>query len=263
MRKSIILTLVAVLALAIAGIGGVFADYQDIEVSQDNFFSTGSMNLKVSDETGNVWDGPDVIPALFEISAAGGAFPCCSKDIRLDLHAELQGQAESAVCYIHFKNIECAGIEKVEPEIAVEEGGIIGELADGTLVYSPGIGEYGENCELSEHVDISIFTGPSIGGPWEPVDLSDYDENDDGIIKMNEIECEQIPLVELFDCTAVYVMITLHLQDVPEEYLDYDLFDETDPAEAKWNDWPTNALMKDRMYFDMSFELFQNWLPTP
>ena len=261
MKRNVILAVVAIAALAIAGTGGVFSDYSDIEVSPLNFFTTGSMNLLVSDETGNVYDGPDTIPALFEISADGGAFPCCSKDIRLDLHAELQGQAESAVSYIHFKNIYCEGVEKVEPEIAVEVGGIIGELADGTLVYSPGIGEYGENCELSEHVDISIFTGPTIGGPWDPVDLSDYDENADMIIKMDEIECHQIPLVELFDCTPVYIMITLHLQDVPEEYLNYDFFDETDPAEAKWNDWVTNALMKDRMYFDMSFELFQNWLP--
>jgi hypothetical protein len=256
--KSVLFSVVIISALVVAGIGGTLADFSDIEISPDNFFEVGSMNLLVSDEVGNVYDGPYEIPTIFEVFADGGAWPCCSKDIRFDLHLESQGQRQNAFAYLHIKNIECYGIEKVEPEIAVEDGGIIGELDDGTIVYSPPLGEYGENCELAEHIDIAMFTGPTVAGPWTPVDLSAYDANMDGIIKMNEIECLQLYLGELIACEPMWVMMTLHLQDVPEEYLGYDLFPGTD---NKFNDWPTNALMKDGMRFDMSFELLQSPIP--
>lgn len=258
--KNIILSVVVVGALVAAGIGGTLADFSDIEISPDNFFETGSMNLLISDEVGTVYDGPWEIPTLFEVYADGGAWPCCSKDIRLDMHLEAQGQEQSAWAYLHIKNIECYGIEKVEPEIAVETGGIIGELDDGTIIYSPIIGEYGENCELAEHIDISVFTGPTIAGPWDSVDLSAYDANGDLIIKMHEIECHQIELGELIACEPLWIMISLHLQDVPEEYLGYDLFPGSGPG-VKFNDWPTNALMKDGMEFDLSFELLQSKMP--
>ena len=253
-----ILMSVLMIGIVATAVGATLADFSDIEVSQGNYFETGSMDLLVSDETGTWYNGPYEIPALFETT---GAWPCCSKDIRLDLHFEGQGQQDKAWAYLHIKNIVCYDIENPEPEEAVEYGGIIGELADGTIVYSPGIGEYGENCELAEHVDIALFTSPTVGGPWDPVDLSMYDDNGDGIIKMPEIECEQIEIAELERCVPLYLMITLHLQDVPEEYEGFDYFDETNPKEAKWNDWLTNALMKDGMEFDMSFELLQSKLP--
>jgi len=253
--KTILMSLLMIGVVATA-VGATLADFSDIEVSQDNYFNTGSMDLLVSDSTGQWWNGPGVIPALFTVS---DAWPCCSKDFRFDLHNDGQGYQEVPWVYIHFKNLECYGIERVEPEIAVEDGGIIGELADGTIVYSPGIGVYGENCELAEHIDIAIYTGTTgIGGPFPNyIDLiaMGYDKNGDGVIKMNEIECEQIELGELPDCEPLYVMVTLHLQDVPEEYLGYDLFPGTD---SKWNDWVTNALMKDGMEFDIAFELLQN-----
>jgi predicted ribosomally synthesized peptide with SipW-like signal peptide len=255
--KNILLSVVVVATLVAAGVGGTLADFSDIEISEGNEFETGSMNLKVSDETGALYDGPGPIPAIFTVPAVAGAWPCCSKDIRFDLHLECQGQGTEAHGYIHFKGITCYGVEKVEPEIAVEQMGLIGEKADGTLVYSPLNSEYGENCELKEHIDIAIFKGPSLTGPWTPVDLSTCDTNGDGTIKMDEIECCQV-YIGLLECgVPVYVMCTLHLQDVPEEDLGYDLFDETNWHEAKFNDWPTNALMKDGMRFNISFEATQ------
>jgi hypothetical protein len=256
--KNILLSVVVVATLIAAGVGGTLADFSDIEISVGNEFETGSMNLKVSDETGALYDGPGPIPAIFTVPASAGAWPCCSKDIRFDLTLECQGQGTEAHTYIHFKGIECYGVEKVEPEIAVEQGGLIGEKLDGTLVYSPWMREFGENCELAEHIDISIFSSTnSIAGPWTPVDILYCDTNADGIIKMNEVACNQIYL-GLVQCdTPLYVMATLHLQDVPEELVGEDLFDETIWQEAKFNDWPTNALMKDGMRFNISFEATQ------
>ena len=255
--RNIILSVLVIGTLVAGGVGGTLADFSDIEISEGNEFETGSMNLKMSDETGALYDGPGPIPAIFTVPASAGAWPCCSKDIRFDLHLEGQGQGTEAHGYIHFKGLECYGVEKVEPEIAVESGGIIGEKLDGTIVYSPPIGEYGENCELAEHVDIAVFTGPTIGGPWDPVDLQHLDQNGDMIIKMHEVACNQIYL-GLVQCgEPLFVMCTLHLQDVPEEYLGYDLFDETIWQEAKFNDWPTNALMKDGLRFNISCEATQ------
>jgi predicted ribosomally synthesized peptide with SipW-like signal peptide len=255
--KNILLSVVVVATLVAAGVGGTLADFSDIEISEGNEFETGSMNLKVSDETGALYDGPGPIPAIFTVPASAGAWPCCSKDIRFDLHLECQGQGTEAHTYMHFKGITCYGVEKVEPEIAVEQMGLIGEKLDGTLVYSPLSSEYGENCELKEHIDIAVFTGPNVGGPWTPVDISYCDIDGDGVIKMDEVECNQIYL-GLLECgTPLWVMATLHLQDVPEEDLGYDLFDESLWQEAKFNDWPTNALMKDGMRFNISFEATQ------
>ncbi len=58
-----------------------------------------------------------------------------------------------------------------------------------------------------------------------------------------------------------FIHIILHMQDVDEDDLGYDLFNENNSAEAKWDHWPTNALMKDKITFDMAFELLQNRVP--
>jgi hypothetical protein len=283
MKKILMSLMVICLAGGLIG-AGLFADFSDIETSRTNFFSTGSLDLKVSDTLGNLYDDPNV-PTFFEIS---NAYPCCSKDIHLDLHNVGQGWQQIPDVYLHIKNLECFGIEKNEPELAAETGATpIGEDANGTPIWATvdrlegsaaALGEYGENCELSKHVDITIarkYEGEAVFTELNLIAMG-YDKNGDGIVKMDEVVCEQIllgilgddPNTSGIDESIMYLDITLHLQDVDEDDLiadgtlvdpgtGYGWFDDGIPAEAKWDHWPTNALQKDIMYFDMAFELLQ------
>jgi len=290
MKKIFISLMVIALTAGLVG-GGLFADFSDIETSRDNYFETGSLDLRVSDYLGNEYDDPNV-PAFLEVS---DAWPCCSKDIRFDLHNAGQGFQQVPTVYMHIKNLTCYPILTkddecfTEPEWVAQFGGVVGEDQYGNPVEVVGIGLYGGWCELARHVDVAIFTSTrSITGPWVAVDLSQYDDDpEDGIIKVNELVCEQIELGDLPNCNTLYVMISFHLQDIDEDDIDIDndgdglidedpiddidndgdgwidedpdesYFDETIPAEAKWDHWPTNALQKDGMEFDMAFELLQ------
>jgi predicted ribosomally synthesized peptide with SipW-like signal peptide len=304
--KNIFLSVVVVGALVAAGIGGTLADFSDIEVSEDNYFTTGALDLVVSNNLGVEY--PDDAPTFYMVT---DALPCCDKSVFLDLHNYGQGFQTHPYAYLHIKNLECgwvmpkkpyawldeagakvdppASIPPVgtlgqgyprpvtEPEYVAEMGGVAGELADGSLVEVTGMGEYGENCEVSRHVGL---IGIYVAGPyehdaapmtskdvpaadWELLDLSEYDNDPaDGVIKVNELVCEQIPLGQIPACNKIWVHISMHLQDYDEEAalaagdISTTYFAETYP-EAKWDHWPTNALMKDRLEFDLSFELLQ------
>jgi predicted ribosomally synthesized peptide with SipW-like signal peptide len=308
--KNIVLSVMVVCTLIGGALAGTLADFSDIEVSRDNYFETGSLDLKVSDYMGRLYQDPDV-PAFYQVS---DAWPCCDKSVFFDLENFGQGFQAVPHVYMHIKNLNCywivpknpiwvdedgdvvaapvpapptgtigTGFPKplCEPEYVAECGGIAGENATGQPVEVPGIGLcYGETCELAEHVGVLIeVAGPydetvkpatSYDVPtddWEALDLSDYDLNGDGVIKLNELVCVQIDLGGLPNNAGLWVHVSLHLQDFTEEdayaqgLIPTTYFDETIPAELKWNDWPTNALMKDGMSFDMAFELLQ--LPAP
>jgi predicted ribosomally synthesized peptide with SipW-like signal peptide len=305
--KSILLSVVVISALVVAGIGGTFADFSDYEVSEDNYFATGALDLVVSNYLGTEF--PDDAPTFFMVS---DALPSCDKSVFLDLHNYGQGWQTDPFCYIHIKNLECGWVmpkkpyawlddngDKVdppavvpdegdlgqgypkpvtEPEYRAELGGVVGEDVDGNPVTVVGLGlDFGEGCEVSRHVDIHIeVAGPYVHGryptsvdvpdaDWKALDLSDYDNDpEDGVIKINELECEEILLKQLPNCKMIWVHIWCHLQDFDEEDA-YDqglipdtYFDESIPEEAKWDHWPTNAYQKDYVMFDMAFELLQN-----
>ena len=304
--------------------GGLFADFSDIETSRDNFFKTGSLDLKVSDFNGNEFQDPDV-PAFFNIR---DAWPCCDKSVFFDLENWGQGWQCDPFVYIHIKNVECGwiypknvfgwvdcdcnfvdpplppppatewapgmqgtGLPKpvTEPEYVAECGGVAGEDRNGLPVEVPGIGCcYGENCELPRHITVFLWmAGPwahedkpetSADVPsaaWVAVDLSKYDTDPaDGVIKLNELICQQIELGTLPNCNGIWLHMALHLQDIDEDDLiaqgvlvdpgtGYGWFDETNPIEAKWDHWPSNALQKDGIHFDMAFELLQTQAPDP
>jgi hypothetical protein len=168
-----------------------------------------------------------------------------------------------------------------EPEYVAELGGIAGEDEDGNPVEVPGIGLcYGETCELPEHIGVIYIAiaGPYPddekpatsaevpGADWEVLDLSAYDANDDGVIKLNELECQEVELCQVPCNAGIWVHISLHFQDFDEEdayaqdLIPTTYFDEDYP-EAKWDHWPTNAIQKDLVQFDIAFELLQNRLP--
>lgn len=178
-----------------------------------------------------------------------------------------------------------------EPEFVAECGGIAGEDINGDPVIVPGVGCcYGEGCQLSRHVDVHIeVAGPYATGvhptsetvpddDWEAVDLSRFDTDPaNGVIKMNELVCNEIELGQIPACNKIWVHIWVHLQDIDEDDLiaqdvladpDPDdgyigWFNEAIPSENKWDHWPTNAIQKDGMEFDMAFELLQNRFVAP
>jgi len=306
--KNIWLSIIVVAALVAAGVGGTLADFSDIEISEDNSFATGALDLVVSNYLGTEY--PDDVPTFFMVQ---DAYPCCDKSIFLDLHNYGQGFQVDPYCYIHIKNVECGWImpkkpyawlddacNKVaapgtipaegtkgtgyprpvtEPEYVAECGGVAGEDEDGNPVTVAGMGEFGETCAVSRHVDIHIeVAGPYDHGDvptssavpdadWTAIVLTAYDDDpDDGVIKINELECEEILLKQIPNCQMIWVHIWCHLQDYDEEaayadgVIDTTYFDEDYP-EAKWDHWPTNAYQKDYVEFDMAFELLQTPVP--
>jgi predicted ribosomally synthesized peptide with SipW-like signal peptide len=196
--KNIFLSVVVVATLVTAGVGGTLADFSDIEISEDNYFKTGSLDLVVSDYMGVEYDDP---PTTFSIK---DAWPCCDKSEFIDLHNYGQGFQKDPYAYLHIKNIECGwvvpkrvyawincvggecvkvdeptppsggwvegvqgtGLPKpvTEPEYVAECGGVAGEDIDGNPVVVPGIGCcYGENCQLARHIDVHI----EVAGPYD------------------------------------------------------------------------------------------------
>lgn len=255
--KAIFLSVVVVCALVIAGIGGVFANYQDIETSHLNYVETGDLDLKVSYQ-GQEYDDPNV-PMLID---ADNFMPeCIDKSFHFDLHNVGDYDQGTGWVYFHIKNLVFTDTGKTEPENAAELGiNPVGELDDGTII-SPGADALGADWgtgaggELADHISVSILTSPDPypGGTFTALDLSAYDTNDDGVVKLSELVCNQVLICELDSGETVYVWVSLWLQDVPESALDINLF----PGTGKWEDWPTNALQNDKVEFDISFELFQ------
>ena len=279
--------LMSLMVIALVGglVGASFADFSDIEISEDNYFGAGELNLKVSDYLGVEYEDPNV-PAFIQYL---NAWPCSSKEYFVDLHNSGEGTQFVPWAYIHLKNYTCwetdakDGAPKPEPEVVAETGGVAGEDRNGIAVVVPGVGlDWGTiNCEIARHVDIQLkmstdqsLTAAAVDPTsWTSVNMAALDTDpQDGIIKLNEVLCHQIELGQIPNCNKIWLWIILHLQDVDEDDLitqgilmdpgtGYGWFDDTVPAEAKWDHWPTNALQKDVLGFDMSFELLQNKVP--
>jgi predicted ribosomally synthesized peptide with SipW-like signal peptide len=109
--KSVVLSIVVVATLVAAGIGGTLADFSDYEVSEDNYFQAGSMDLVISDADGNEYNGYDNIPTLVNV---GAGWPDCSKDRKWDIHNAGENEQEPPWLYIHFKNYECSWVDTKE-----------------------------------------------------------------------------------------------------------------------------------------------------
>ena len=167
--KNIFLSVVVMSALIAAGVGGTLADFNDYEVSEDNTFQMGGMDLTISDGTGKEFNGYNNIPQFFAVTAG---WPECSKDRSWDIHNAGNNEQEAPKVYIHFKNLDCEwvdcktsqttpfaymavendsvvrydadGADRVginEPQDVAIFGGVAGEDADGAPVTVPGIGD--------------------------------------------------------------------------------------------------------------------------
>jgi hypothetical protein len=152
-----------------------------------------------------------------------------------------------------------------EPEFVAEFGGIAGENATGGLVRVPGIGHYGEDCRLANHINAII----SVAGPWPHELKPDYDKVPAGNWttiysgKLAGLNCTELELGKIPNCNGIWLHASLYLVDmseaeaITEKVLDRHYFTGVG-SEAKWEDWPTNAYQSDGVRFDMAFELLQN-----
>jgi predicted ribosomally synthesized peptide with SipW-like signal peptide len=238
--RNVFLSLLVVGALAIAGIGGTLADFSDSEEEIGDTLQAGSMDLKVDGK-----DDPNLLPASIR-----GMVP--EKSYHIQKTVSNDGTIDGWL-YIHIKNVFCEETDDKgfhpEPEFVAEEGGKHGQ----EMV--PGVGV---RCDMQKHILVEIdYDG-------NPVDLSCFDTDGDGKVMLSELECNQILIDQLEACGAEHTFrIGFILLDVPEEYYDLDIFDETDPSEVMFNWWPTNCYMGDTVNLDILFELLQTDYELP
>ena len=284
--KNIFLSVVVIGSLVAAGVGGTFAHFSDTEEVFDNYLQTDELDLKVSTvmlaggqwESTGEYDQPH-IPTL--IMKDDYMEPCLDYSFHFDLHNV--SEYITGTAYIHLKNPRCVDIDskdgdpKPEPEIVAEQGGMVAQ----TQV--PGIGDIA--CFLSRHIEVSSITVEAMDGTLiATVDLKPYDTDPaDGVVKMNELICHNVLLCDIPGCNSVVVSIDFHLQDIDEDVMiaqgylpdpwldgtfgtggppaghDGGWFNGNDPDVKKkcWDHWPSNALQKDKILFDMLFSLAQ------
>jgi predicted ribosomally synthesized peptide with SipW-like signal peptide len=302
--KNIVLSIVVIATLVVAGIGGTLADFSDIEISEGNYFTVGALDLKVSDYLKNEYQGDEVPAFLqysdawpcsdksfyidlenwgqgsqkvpwayihFKNMDCGWNWPknlwrmvLCDPDTKecIDEMTEVEWEGlTDAEKETHL----AAGWKPVnEPEYVAECGGVAGEDEDGNPVEVPGIGCYGDCCELPKHIFVLIYKA----GPWPHEEKPEYNDNTidwDLIFQgyLDELDCKEFELGQIPNCNGIWLHISFHLDDFDEEdayaegLIPDTYFNETGP-ESKWDHWPTNALQKDYVEFDMAFELIQN-----
>jgi predicted ribosomally synthesized peptide with SipW-like signal peptide len=258
--KSVFLSVVVVCALAIAGIGGTFATWSDSETSMGNEIITGSVDLRVNgaDDVGPTLDDPkwgEGVPTKVKIDCM---VPC---KVYGPYEVELwnAGVCDTASrAFIHFKDMCCGnappkegsgymspdGAMKPEPELVAEYGGKV------NCLYVPGIGVLGDNCSMMSSVEVMV-TNDRAG---EDVLI--------GPTLLVDIECEEIYLFDLMPCNARTIYLWFHLYQPSEEDYGFDYF--ADPGDTgydelewkKFNDWPSWALMRDKVVFSIEFDLW-------
>lgn len=274
--RNVFLSVVIIAALVTAGLGGTFAHFSDTEESLENFIQTGSLDLKVSDVNGVLYDDAPYGEGVPQLIFALDLEPKQSKDYKWDLQNAGQPEGDPAWVYMHIKKIKCEDIVphkggvlapngkiKPEPEVVAEFGGRVGQTD------VPGVGpDFGCTGDLEKHIHMRIW----------------YDENGNGTLdtgevkhdgKMDEIICKNLMLGRLDKCWTRDVHADVRLQDIDEDDLiaagilpdpwagnppaghDGGWFDGNDPDIQRkcWDKWPTNALMKDKITFSILFSL--------
>lgn len=261
--RSIILAVVAIVALSVAGLGGTLAGFSDSEISQDNYIVTGALDLKVNGEDDPPW-GEGVGPKV----ELDHMTPCVWYHYYIDVRNDGQCDNEPDL-YIHFKNFKCSNVEpdhggivagegrpgfpveppdygvKPEPELVAEYGGLVDQR------WVDGIGLSGDKCTLGSHIEVTVYYGPIEGTIVEVIPPT----------KMEDLNCEQLYLGKLPPCSEVYlVTLAFHLQQIGPDTTPWPTKDNPDvlkPVPEKFQWWKTNALQKDKIMFDIEFDLIQ------
>jgi predicted ribosomally synthesized peptide with SipW-like signal peptide len=275
MKRIIILAVVVqVVVLSLAGMGGVFATWSDSETSEDNMIETGSVDLKVNGADDLPWGSGVPSKVNIECMIPGKLYGPYEVEL---WHA---GQCtQDASAYIHFKDFDCgnvlpkvnpidpadggsdywprgettgypdpsvgfpySGDLKPEPELVAEYGGKV----DCTEV--PGVGALGDGCTMEEHVVVTVIDADTGNVIIDETPLIDLD-------------CQEFYLFEMEPCVARHLHLWFKLLQPAEEDFGLNLIpnpgeDGYDPMQyAKFNDWPSWALMKDYVSFSMEFDL--------
>jgi predicted ribosomally synthesized peptide with SipW-like signal peptide len=291
--KNVVLSIVVIATLVAAGIGGTLADFSDYEVSEDNYFEVGGMDLTVSDSLGNEYNGAN-IPTFWQVT---DGWPECSKDRNFDLHNQGSNEQETPTVYMHWKNLEqsflppkvvydyvlfidddddgipdrvvdadentVGAIAVCEPDYVAILGGVAGEDANGATVIVPGIGvaAYGLLAE-------NIVVNAQIAGPYtaanKPAKASLVPAGDWRLLDLSAADDDSDGVIHLSEmiCDQLAVIdlpgcnsvwIKMSLVMVDMNENEFGLNEFE--AGSKFENWPTNALMYDKCQWDIGFEM--------
>ncbi|OGN97202.1 MAG: hypothetical protein A2Z77_06445 [Chloroflexi bacterium RBG_13_51_36] len=289
MKKNLILAVVVVVALTLAGVGGVFATWSDSETSFGNYIETGAVDLKVNGADDAPW-GEGVPAKVYVECMIPGKFYG-------PYEVELWNAGQCifpSKAFIHVKNIVCSnalpkvnpypeggsaywpagestgypdpstnqpysGDLKPEPELVAEYGGKV------DCVTVPGVGVDGDDCSMGSGVRMIITNS---------TDLNDVLVNPDGV-RLEDLlykwDCHEIYLFDLMPCQPRTIYLWFYLtQDSEEDFAlnfikhpDELGISPTDPEYAnallywkKFNDWPSWRYMRDQATFEMEFDLW-------
>src|SRR4030042_268669 len=180
MKKNLILAVVVVVALTLAGVGGVFATWSDSETSFGNYIETGAVDLKVNGADDAPWGEGGPAKVYVECMRPGKFYG--------PYEVELWNAGQCifpSKAFIHVKNIVCSnalpkvnpypaggsaywpagestgypdpstnqpysGDLKPEPELVAEYGGKV------DCVTVPGVGVDGDDCSMGSGVRMII-----------------------------------------------------------------------------------------------------------
>jgi len=269
--KNIFMCVVLFCTLAVASLGGTLATWSDSETSEDNTITTASLDLKVNGEDDQPWGN-----GVGEVVTIDCMIPCKTYGpYEVELwNAGVDCDDHPSHAYFHLKEYICSNVEpkinprtgestgyeapdgsglKPEPELVAEYGGVV--TGD---VESPGIGPEGDECSMGSHVELIITT-------------TDVSPSDPGasVIRRDLLYkwlCNEVYLFDLLPCQPKTVYLWFHLRQDTEEQWGFNFI--PNPGEAgydllhweKFNDWPSWALMRDRVDFKIEFDL---WLEDP
>jgi predicted ribosomally synthesized peptide with SipW-like signal peptide len=289
---------VLVVAVSAAGLGGTFATWSDSETSGNNTVVTGSLDLKVnmSDDEPWGWGVPRIIdvecvvpcklygPYDVELWNAGQceyaskAFMRVKEVVCSNVDPKINPRTNTTTGYPD----PMSGDLKPEPELVAEWGGPAPDGPDSMgkvdCTWVDGVGVWGDNCTLGNFTYVWVtepgypLVVPEIDPltPWSPWQLPDLSIDDPAIYGQGYLAGFDpiIDLMYLCPCQPQTVSIWFKVVQTPEEYFGEDYFtpdpwdDELTQGEmmhwAKFNDWPSWSLMKDKMEFSVEFDLWLN-----
>ena len=257
--RNILLSLVLVITVAAAGLGGTFATWSDSEVSGNNTIVTGSLDLKVNGTDDKPWG--EGVPKLIDVDCV---IPCKLYG-PYDANLWNAGQCEfPSKAFLQIKEVICTNINpkqwgpgdrylnstgydpayqpgtipadptagipgpyKPEPELVAEIYGKV-DCADP----ADGVGIIGDDCTLGNYTYVWVMKPgfePFVPDPMWPgpategqLPLIAPDPNAYGQGYMNSIT-GVIELMWLCPCEPEDISIWFKLLQPPEEYFGLDL----------------------------------------
>ncbi len=256
--KNIFLTAVIISALTISGIGGTLAGFSDTEMSENNFFEMGSLDLKV--DNGGTEEYDDPLPVMVQ---AAQVVPGLSQEFSFNMHSISEPEDRLAPAYIMFRDYFGYDVSspehpdaEPEPEKGVELGG---KLAGKKL---PALGEETASY-LAKFVEVWLQFDTNGDGALESV-LGNSDWGSAGTVYLSDLVDKWLDLGDMSANERHNGKITLHISSWSEEQwnarfgTNFSIF--TD--ELPFNSWLTNQFMNDGVRFTIDFGLTQEPIPA-